>query len=61
MLATDWNDEDDPAGWWMSEKYDGLRALWTGTVMYSRTGREIRCPDFFRMRLPPFALDGELW
>ena len=61
MFATDWDDKQDPTGWWLSEKYDGLRAFWNGSKMFSRTGREIKLPDFFRIRLPPLPLDGELW
>ena len=45
----------------MTEKYDGIRVFWTGTQLYTRRGNLIKCPDFFLMRLPPFALDGELW
>ena len=45
----------------MSEKYDGIRALWTGSGLYSRKGNKIKCPEFFTLHLPPFALDGELW
>ena len=45
----------------MSEKFDGIRAYWNGGKMYTRQGKEILVPDNFRMRLPPIALDGELW
>ena len=45
----------------MSEKYDGIRAFWNGGQMYSRLGREIILPHNWRISLPLFALDGELW
>ena len=45
----------------MSEKYDGIRAYWNGYKMFTRQGKEIRIPEFFKMRMPTFALDGELW
>ena len=60
MLATDWEGED-PTGWWMTEKYDGIRAIWTGSQFVSRTGKVIPVPEFFKLGLPSFGLDGELW
>ena len=45
----------------MSEKFDGIRLLWTGTNFYTRRGKLIKCPEYFTLRLPPFSLDGELW
>lgn len=45
----------------MSEKFDGVRAIWTGGHLFSRIGRMIPIPDFFRTALPPVTLDGELW
>lgn len=62
MLATDWDKEKmNGEGWWMSEKFDGIRAMWTGGHLYTRTGKEIKIPDNFRQQLPPITLDGELW
>jgi DNA ligase-1 len=61
MLATDWDSSENPKGWWMTEKYDGLRALWDGRYLYSRLGRMIKSPEFFTEGLPSIALDGELW
>lgn len=61
MLATVWNDGDDPTGWWMSEKYDGVRGYWDGKRMLSRGGKPIALPESFHRALPPFPLDGELW
>ena len=61
MLATVWEKGDDPAGWWLSEKYDGVRGYWNGTQMLTRRGNPIAIPDSFRAQLPPLPLDGELW
>lgn len=51
----------DPVGMWMSEKFDGVRALWIGTGFVSRTGKPFNAPDWFIQNLPPYQLDGELW
>ncbi len=61
MLATPWDYDTDPAGWWMSEKYDGVRGYWDGKRMLSRGGDAIALPETLRRALPPFPLDGELW
>lgn len=49
------------SGYVMSEKLDGVRALWNGKQLRSRSGREILAPACFLQHFPPFALDGELW
>lgn len=51
----------DPAGYLVSEKLDGVRALWDGAVLRFRSGRTIAAPAWFTAKLPPTALDGELW
>jgi DNA ligase-1 len=51
----------DPVGYLVSEKYDGMRAIWDGTVLRSRSGLPIAAPRGFVDRLPPTPLDGELW
>ncbi len=61
MLATVWDDRDDPIGWWMSEKYDGVRGYWNGRQMLTRGGEPIALPKALHRALPPFPLDGELW
>lgn len=45
----------------MSEKLDGVRALWNGKRLLTRSGRVIKAPACFTKHFPPFALDGELW
>ena len=45
----------------VSEKFDGVRGYWTGTVMQTRSGNIIDLPDWFTAGWPDQALDGELW
>jgi DNA ligase-1 len=62
LLANVWNPSIDPTGWWMSEKYDGLRGYWDGQKLWTRNGNLIHAPDYFLAELPPgVPLDGELW
>lgn len=51
----------NPADFLVSEKYDGVRALWDGRTLRFRSGREVAAPRWFIERLPPQPLDGELW
>lgn len=61
MLALRYDGAIDPAGYWVSEKLDGVRALWDGHRLRFRSGREIVAPAWFLARLPATAVDGELW
>jgi len=62
LLANVWTPSIDPTGWWMSEKYDGLRGYWDGQKLWSRKGNLIHAPDYFLAELPgDIVLDGELW
>jgi len=61
LLAQDWVAGRDPAGWLVSEKLDGVRALWDGRRMVFRSGRALEMPALIRDRLPSQPLDGELW
>ena len=62
LLANVWNPSIDPTGWWLSEKYDGLRGYWDGRQLWSRKGKVIHAPDYCLAELPrDIALDGELW
>lgn len=49
------------AGWVMSQKYDGVRAIWDGKSLKSRQNKAFCAPKSFLEKLPPFALDGELY
>ncbi|TMP12513.1 DNA ligase [Pseudoalteromonas sp. S3178] len=45
----------------VSEKFDGVRAIWTGDKLITRKGNAINAPAWFIEPLPPTWLDGELW
>ena len=61
LLAKNWAGSD-PTGWWLSEKLDGVRAVWDCRVLVTRTGQPIRAPQWFLDALPKSEpLDGELW
>ncbi len=63
-LANAYRSDDESvhlAEYWMSEKYDGVRALWDGRRLLSRGGRPFAAPAWFVDGLPAAALDGELW
>jgi DNA ligase-1 len=51
----------DVSGWWASQKYDGVRAIWTGNKLLSRHGKDLKAPEWFTDGLPNRRLDGELW
>jgi DNA ligase 1 len=61
LLAETWDGDQDVAGWLMSEKLDGVRALWDGKQFLSRQGNRYFAPSWFTAGLPQEALDGELW
>lgn len=67
MLAKEYKDfegipNENVIGWWMSEKYDGYRAIWNGRCFKSRTNNDFRVPRWFSQMMPQgVALDGELW
>ena len=61
MTATVWEPKQDPTGWWMSEKYDGMRLLWNGSQFVTRQGNVVSVPESLTSQLPKIALDGELW
>ena len=45
----------------VSEKLDGVRAIWDGKQLKSRQGNVINAPKWFIHDLPKTPLDGELW
>ena len=61
MLAEIYRDDVELADYWVSEKYDGIRAYWDGTQLLTRGGERIRAPAWFVAGWPDQALDGELW
>ena len=60
-LAQSYHPGIDVQAYWVSEKYDGVRALWTGEQLLSRQGLPLRPPAWFTAGWPRTALDGELW
>ena len=61
QLAMPWSPGRSPQGFGVSEKFDGVRAVWDGQVLRFRSGRVIAAPGWFLSALPRVALDGELW
>ncbi len=61
QLASDWAPGRSPQGFLVSEKFDGVRAVWDGQRLRFRSGREIMAPAWFVQPLPKHPLDGELW
>lgn len=49
------------SGYFVSEKFDGVRAYWDGQHLYTRQGNAINAPDWWLQALPDAPLDGELW
>ena len=48
-------------GYWVSEKYDGVRGYWDGKQLWTRGGEPVVAPAWFIAPLPRQPLDGELW
>ena len=61
LLANVLGENVDPAAYLVSEKYDGVRAIWDGKTLRFRSGRTVNAPDWFIAKLPAEKLDGELW
>ncbi len=65
----------NPTNWWISEKFDGVRAIWNKDKFISKNGSDINkskklmflgkiipVPNFFKDMMPVgVILDGELW
>lgn len=47
--------------YWVSEKFDGVRAQWDGHQLRFRSGGLVPAPAWFTAPFPPTPLDGELW
>jgi DNA ligase-1 len=47
--------------WYLSEKHDGIRAIWDGSKLLTRSKREFSfVPDWFIKLLPEYPLEGEI-
>lgn len=51
----------NPAQYLVSEKFDGVRAIWDGKQLKFRSGNVVNAPAWFLAKLPATKLDGELW
>jgi DNA ligase-1 len=61
VLAEVYRNGIDPAGYWISEKLDGVRAYWDGKQLFFRSGHPVPAPAWFTRGFPAQPLDGELW
>jgi DNA ligase-1 len=61
LLAERYRDDIDVSRYWVSEKLDGVRAIWDGKTLRFRSGNTVPAPRWFIDGLPKVPLDGELW
>lgn len=61
LLANVYREQVDVSRYLVSEKFDGVRAIWDGQALRFRSGKPIHAPDWFLAGLPKQPLDGELW
>ncbi len=61
LLAEVYRNQVDVSKYLVSEKLDGVRAVWDGQTLRFRSGRPVNAPRWFLDGLPKRALDGELW
>jgi DNA ligase-1 len=61
MLATVYHAGINVAGYYVSEKLDGVRGRWDGHRLYTRSGLAIDPPAWFTAGWPAQPMDGELW
>ena len=61
MLANVYRPGVQMPDYWVSEKYDGVRAFWDGQKLLTRGGQAINAPAWFTANWPATPMDGELW
>ncbi len=61
LLAEVYAADVDVTQYWVSEKYDGVRAQWDGKALRFRGGGRVPAPAWFTAGFPATPLDGELW
>ncbi|AKR43080.1 DNA ligase [Methylophilus sp. TWE2] len=61
LLAQIYNEDIPVQDYLVSEKLDGIRAIWDGQQLISRHGHPIHAPAWFTKNFPAQMLDGELW
>jgi len=61
LLAQVYASNIDVSQYLVSEKLDGVRAIWDGKTLTTRQGNTIHAPTWFTENFPAMPLDGELW
>ena len=61
LFAEVYRNQVDVTQYLVSEKLDGVRAIWDGKTLRFRSGKTIIAPHWFLDGLPERSLDGELW
>jgi DNA ligase-1 len=61
LLAEVYAANVDVTQYWVSEKFDGVRAQWDGRTLRFRGGGVVPAPVWFTKNFPAVSLDGELW
>jgi len=61
LLAEVYASDVDVRQYWVSEKFDGVRAQWDGHLLRFRGGGLVPVPPWFSANFPAVPLDGELW
>lgn len=61
LLANIYQSGIDVSQYLISEKYDGVCAMWDGKQLVTRQGNVINAPVWFTKNFPLTPLDGELW
>ena len=61
LLAEGYAAGIDVSQYWVSEKFDGVRAQWDGRSLRFRGGGLVPAPAWFTAHFPAVPLDGELW
>jgi DNA ligase-1 len=61
LLAEIYAANVDVTQYWVSEKFDGVRAQWDGHTLRFRGGGQVPAPAWFTDNFPATPLDGELW
>ena len=58
LLAEVYRNQVDVTKYLVSEKLDGVRAIWDGETLRFRSGKQINAPKWFVDGLPKTPLDG---
>jgi len=61
MLAAVYQPGTQLDDFWVSEKFDGVRAYWDGRQLILRGGETVVAPAWFTAHWPGVPMDGELW